>query len=199
MTMIKGLISALALSTILLSIIQPASAWAAPNHYAIVEEVYYSLPNDAQGKLNLSKMLDGADDPDYKFFDFQYHHYPDGQEKANQWLESGHNYYINGDYKQASYCFGVATHYLSDSVCPPHSGGGHPGFEHTNCEVQNMFLKPHITANNLGGNVSLAECNQISESAWENWIKTGDNKYIQHCLDLSADIAYLEVKRALST
>lgn len=193
----KGLISALLVFTTVLSIIQPVSAWAAPNHYAITEEVYYSLPIDVQEKLSLSAMIDGSDDPDYKFFDFQYHHYPVSQEKANQWLEKGHNYYINGDYEQSSYCFGVATHYLSDSVCPPHSGGGHAGYEHTKCEVQAIFLQPHLTSNNEAA-VSLQEYNPIIENAWVNWIKTGDSKYIQQCLDYSADLSYLSVKDSTS-
>ena len=94
----KGILSVLILFVTLLSFIQPASAWAAPNHYAIAEEVYYSLPNDAQEKLNLSEMINGADDPDFKFFDFQNHHFPASQEKANQWLEKGHNFYINENF-----------------------------------------------------------------------------------------------------
>lgn len=193
----KGLIFLLTLSAIVLFIVQPVSAWAAPNHYAIAEKVYYSLPNDAQARLDLAQMINGADDPDYKFFDFQYHSFPASEEKANVWLERGHNYYINGNYEQASHCFGVATHYLSDSVCPPHSGGGHPGYEHTNFEVQAIFLQPHITGNNGDKDIAVWNCYQISENAWENWIKTGDNKYIQQCLDDSADLSYVKVKNAL--
>lgn len=185
------------LCTALLSILQPVSAWAAPNHYAIAEEVYYSLPYDAQTKLDLSEMLNGADDPDYKFFDFQNHHYPFSQEKANQWLEKGHNYYLKGDYKQASYCFGVATHYLADGACPPHSGGGHSGYEHTKCEIQAITLQPHITIKNGSASFSQYSCNQMSENAWQNYLKTGDTSCIQQCLDKSAIICFLEVKNAI--
>lgn len=193
----KGLIFLLTLSATILFIIQPVSAWAAPNHYAIAEEVYYSLPDDAQEKLDLSQMINSADDPDYKFFDFQYHSFPASEEKANYWLERGREHYINGNYKQASYCFGVATHYLSDSVCPPHSRGGHPGYEHSNCEVQAIFLQPHITADYGDMDISMLKYNQISENAWGNWKKTGNNKYIQQCLDNSADLSYIKVKKAL--
>jgi len=183
--------------TAFLALVQPVSAWAAPNHYAITEEVYYSLPADAQDKLDLSKMLDGADDPDYKFFDFQYHHYPASEEKANYWLLKGREYYQNEDYKQASYCFGVATHYLSDSVCPPHSGGN-SGYEHTRCELQAILLEPHITDTTGNMNSTLSVCNKMSKTAWEQWIQTGDDKYIQQCLNKAADVSYLAVNSAVS-
>ncbi|MBI4814415.1 MAG: zinc dependent phospholipase C family protein [Methanobacterium sp.] len=183
--------------TAFLALVQPVSAWAAPNHYAIAEEVYYSLPADAQDKLDLSKMLDGADDPDYKFFDFQYHHYPASEEKANYWLLKGRECYQNEDYKQASYCFGVATHYLSDSVCPPHSGGN-SGYDHTRCELQAILLEPHITDTTGDMNSTLSVCNQKSETAWEQWILTGDDKYIKQCLNKAADVSYLAVNSAVS-
>ncbi len=193
----KRLIFLLTLSVAVLFIVQPVSAWAAPNHYDIVEEVYYSLPNDAQERLDLSQMINGADDPDFKFFDFQYHSFPASKEKANEWLERGQDYYSNGNYEQASYCFGVATHYLSDSVCPPHSEGGHPGYEHTNFEVQAIFLHSTITDNKGNTDITVWNCNQISENSWDNWIKTGDTTYIQQCLDDSADLSYINVKNAL--
>jgi len=194
----KGLSSVLFLAVVLLALIQPVSAWAAPNHYAITEEVYYALPADAQDNLNLSEMVNGADDPDFKFFDFQYHHYPASQEKANYWLEKGKEYYAAGDYNQASYCFGVATHYLSDGVCPPHSEGGHSGYEHTKYELEAILYTPHITVKN--GNIKSLQSSYVqnSEYAWGQWIKTGDDVYIQECLDNAADISYLAVKNAVS-
>jgi len=180
-----------------LGMVQPVSAWAAPNHYEIAKEVYYSLPADAQDKLDLSKMYDGADDPDYKFFDYEYHRYPASEEKINYWLLEGREYYQNGDYKQASYCFGVATHYISDSVCPPHSGGGHSGYQHTKLELQAIFLTPHLTKTG-DVNGELAVCSQMSGNSWEDWLKTGDNEDIQQCLNKAADLSYLAVNNAVS-
>jgi len=194
----KGFLPVLFLAVAFLALVQPVSAWAAPNHYAIAEEVYYSLPADAQDNLNLSEMINGADDPDFKFFDFQYHHYPASQEKANYWLEKGKEYYADGEYNQASYCFGVATHYLSDGVCPPHSGGGHSGYEHTKYELEAMLFTPHLTVKQ--GDMKSLQSNyvQFSEDAWEQWIETGDDVYIQECLNNAADISYLAVKNAVS-
>jgi len=181
-----------------LAMVQPVSAWAAPNHYEIAKEVYYTLPADAQDKLDLSKMYDGADDPDYKFFDYEYHRYPASEEKINYWLLEGREYYQNGDYKQASYCFGVATHYISDSVCPPHSGGGHSGYEHTRCELQAMLLEPHITDKTGDWDKELAAANQMSGKAWDQWLETGDDKDIQQCLNKAADLSYQGVNSAVS-
>lgn len=181
----------------ILVLIQPASAWMIPTHYQIAGKVYFSLPADAQSKLDLSEMLDGADDPDYKFFDFQYHYFPAAREKADYWLQKGKDNYAAGDYKQASYCFGVATHYLSDGLCPPHSGGGHSGYEHTKFELEAMLLKPYIASQNGDLGFELTEGTQMSENAWEEWGKTGDDSYIQQSLDKAAELSYLEVKSSI--
>jgi hypothetical protein len=194
----KTIIIIILTCTAFLTLVQPVSAWAAPNHYAIAEEVYYSLPADAQNNLDLSKMLDGADDPDYKFFDYNYHRYPASEEKINYWLLEGRGYYQNGDYKQASYCFGVATHYISDSVCPPHSGAGHSGYEHTKYELQAILLEPHITDKKGDEDNELAAANQMSENTWDQWLKTDDDKYIQQCLNKAADLSYNAVNSAIS-
>lgn len=169
-----------------LLVVQPVSAWAAPTHYAIAEEVYYNLPADVQSKLSLSEMINGADDPDYKFFDYKNHRYPVSQDKANYWLEKGRNYYKTEDYKQASYCFGVATHYLADGACAPHSSNGFTSYQHTKYEVEAMLLSPHITQDaGVGGKNA------------DQWLKTEDNKYIQQCLDRATTVSYLGVKNAI--
>ncbi len=193
----KKILLVLIITAGILALIQPVSAWAAPNHYQIAEEVYYSLPTEAQSKLDLSEMLNGADDPDFKFFDFKYHHYPASEEKANSWLEKGKQYYAEGDYKQASYCFGVATHYISDGVCPPHSGGGHSGYEHTKCELEAIILKPSISSQNIDSGFEQVKCTQLSENAWEEWENTGDIRQIQQCLNKAAEMSYLGVKNSL--
>lgn len=54
-----------------LALVQPVSAWAALTIIRLLKRFTTPLPTDAQSKLDLSEMLDGADDPDYKFFDFQ--------------------------------------------------------------------------------------------------------------------------------
>lgn len=180
-----ALTSLMVLSFALLAV-QPVSAWAAPNHYEIAEEVYYNLPADVQSKLSLSEMINGADDPDYKFFDYKYHRYPASQDKANYWLEKGRNHYKMGDYKQASYCFGVATHYLADGVCAPHSSNDFTRFQHTKYEVEAMLLTPHITLDKEYGTTN-----------GNQWLKTDDNKHIQQCLDNAATVSYLGVKNAI--
>lgn len=179
------------------AMIQPVTAWMIPNHYQIAREVYLSLPADAQSKLDLSEMLDGADDPDCKFFDFKYHYFPAAQEKIDYWLQKGKDNYAAGDYKQASYCFGVATHYISDGLCPPHSGGGHSGYDHNKFELEAVLLKPHVTPQSGDLDFELAEGIQMSGNAWEEWKETGNDSYIQKSLDKAVEISYLEVKRSI--
>lgn len=177
--------------------VQPVSAWGAPNHYEIAAGVYYSLPSDVQSKLNLSQMIDGADDPDYKFFDYKYHHYPLSQEKANYWLSKGRESYFAGNYNEASYCFGVATHYLSDGVCPPHSGGGHSGFNHLKFELEALLFKPHLSSEISNSSIDMAQYESVGETEWDEWLRTGDPIYIQQSLDRALEVSSWEVKKAL--
>lgn len=185
------------LAVTFLSQVQPASAWAAPNHYAIVGEVYNSLPADEQSKLSLSEMINGADDPDFRFFDFKYHHCPGGQEKADYWLNKGHEYYVNGEYEPASYCFGVASHYLSDSVCPPHCSGD-SGYQHTSYELQALLYQPHIAVYEGDVDSTLNRDSQLADEAWDEWLKNSDEKYIQEYLNKAVEVSYFGIKGAIS-
>ena len=63
--------------------ISPVAAWSVPTHYEIAATTYYALPADAQSKLSLVLMMEGADNPDLKFFDYQYHKYPANQPKVH--------------------------------------------------------------------------------------------------------------------
>ncbi len=85
----KTLLMMLFFVSIIFVQLSPAAAWAVPTHYEIVEKTYYALPADVQSKLSLDVMKDGADDPDLKFRDFQYHSYPSNQVKVAYWLEQG--------------------------------------------------------------------------------------------------------------
>lgn len=175
--------------------IEPATAWAEPNHYEIVDQVYKSLPDNVQGNLSLFDMLDGSDDPDYKFFDYDNHHYPLSQVKADYWLDQGRTYYLEGDYKSASYSFGVASHYISDGLCPPHSGGGHIGYPHTKFELEALLFTPKI---NRDENRSMDELVNNSSNNWNEWIKTGNTKLIQQSLDNAATESYIQIRNTIS-
>ncbi|MTK64309.1 MAG: hypothetical protein F8N15_07285 [Methanobacterium sp.] len=175
--------------------IEPAAAWAEPNHYEIVYQVYYTLPDDVHENLSLFEMMEGAGDPDLRFLDFQNHHYPQSQAYADYWLNQGRNYYQAGDYSNASYCFGVASHYISDGLCPPHTGGGQRGYLHTKFELEAICFTPHI---NTSLNQSMDELYTNSTSEWTNWIKTGDTSLIQSSLNNAVSESYIKIKDATS-
>ena len=173
--------------------IEPAAAWAEPNHYEIVYQIYYSLPDDVHENLSLFEMLEGSGDPDLRFLDFQNHHYPQSQVEADHWLNQGRNFYQSRDYKNASYCFGVASHYIADGLCPPHTGGSHRGYPHTKFELEALMFTPQL---NTSEDRSMDQLYTNSTQIWTNWIKTGDNSLIQESLNNAASESYIQIKNA---
>ncbi|MDP3066250.1 MAG: zinc dependent phospholipase C family protein [Methanobacteriaceae archaeon] len=182
------------LLVMLLSIVQvpTAQAWTGKTHSDVVEQVYYSLPGDVQQKLSLSEMRNGSDDPDLKFFDYSYHRYPASYNKAIYWLDEGEAAYKKGDYRQASYCFGVASHYISDSFAAAHCVKGYTGY-HTLYELQAVLLNPHIifTSGNLK---SLLKNGRLSgEYSWNRWMITRSDSYVQNDLDQATSASYVAI------
>ena len=175
----------------------PAAAWNVKTHYDIAEQTYYSLPISVQHNLNLVAMKDGSADPDLKFFDFNYHHYPASRDKADYWLNKGRNSYTIGDYKQASYCFGVASHYISDSVCAPHCTGKSV-YYHNIYELKAIFLNPHVNPS-IGNSDSMMASDKIEgKKLWNIWMKNHDNKHIQGNLDQAASASYSAINSFLA-
>jgi hypothetical protein len=149
----------------------PVEAWSVNTHYDIVDATYYSLPSDVQAKLNLSIMRDASDDPDIKFLDFSFHSYPKSEIKANYWLKRGEESYKLGNYDDASYCFGVASHYISDSYCAPHTEGNASEVYHSLYETEAMFLIPEVTYLNEDLNSILLQGQLEGKENWDIWIK----------------------------
>lgn len=191
----------------------PSFAWNPNTHYEIVESNYNSMPYDVQQKLSLEDMEDGADDPDFKFFDFRYHSYPNSIIKADYWLKEGRTHYKMGDYKYASYCFGVASHYISDSFDSPHTANI-KGYEHILYEAQASLLTPQgsISASSVMDyskeskndylsndlNIILSEGYYDGKDNWESWIKTDNKNYIKIQLNRATSASYVLMNRAIS-
>ncbi|MBM4240544.1 MAG: zinc dependent phospholipase C family protein [Euryarchaeota archaeon] len=171
----------------------PAQAWSANTHHAIADEIYYSMPSDVQEKLSLEAMRDGSDDPDLKFMDFEFHHYPASSVKAHYWLDKGKNCYKEGNYREASYCFGVASHYISDGLCAPHCSKSSRIY-HSIYEVRAIFLNPHIT--DLSGDLDsvMFTGNKEAKSSWDSWMENSDDSYIQNDLNRAASASYIAIK-----
>jgi hypothetical protein len=174
-----------------------AEAWTVNTHYQIIDQVYYSLPADAQHNLNLSEMRQGSVAPDLKFFDFSYHKYPAGYAKALYWLDKGKREYKAGDYGSASYSFGVASHYISDFCSAPHCLGK-SGAYHTLYEVQSALLKPQITEANGNLLTSIENGKTQGQYSWNSWIMNRDDSYIQKDLNNAASASYIAINQYLN-
>jgi hypothetical protein len=61
-----------------------------------------------------------------------------------------------------------------------------------------MLLEPHITDKTGDLDSELDSANQMSGNAWDQWLKTGDDKYIQQCLNKAADLSYIGVNGVVS-
>lgn len=194
--MIKILASLLLVMMFALVQAPTAVAWTSITHDDIVDEVYYSLPLNAQHNLNLEIMRSASDDPDFKFFDFKYHHYPASYAKADYWLDQGELAYEKGDYEQASYSFGVASHYISDSFDAPHCVSGTTGY-HTLYEIQATALNPHITSKS--GNLKSLMANGYVKGkySWNSWMTSRDSSYVQTDLNRAASACYVAINNRI--
>lgn len=172
--------------------ITPAAAWSVNNHHDIANKVYYNLPADVQEKLDLDAMRDGADDPDIKFFDFQNHQYPVSYQKAKYWLDQGKYYYNQGNYTYASYCFGVASHYISDTFSAPHSENERSA-NHALYEMRAAFFTCHISYLNGDLDSIMYDGYLEGKNSWKNWQKNGDDTYIHEDLDKGASASYTAI------
>lgn len=185
----KAIIMSLLLITVSLTQISAVSAWNWDTHQEIVESNYYSLPADMQQNLDLGAMKDGSDDPDFKFFDFKYHGYPNSYDKAIYWLNEGQKHYEIGDYYYASYCYGVASHYITDSFAAPHAAGV-SGLNHNLYEVKASFLKPEAVQITGDLDSTLYNGDLKGTKSWNIWVKNKDDSLIQNDLNQATGASY---------
>jgi hypothetical protein len=179
------------LNLIIIFILLPnfISAWDWNTHKSIVEELYYSIPYELQSQLSLELLKKGSIAPDKIFHDNRLHHFPPSYNKTLYWLNTTNHYISIGDYNNASYSFGIATHYISDSFVAPHSVSGedyklHSKFEKspipikTKCQKQNYNLCKGLEKAELNGN------------DWEIWLKNQTKKIPQKELDQAMQLIF---------
>jgi len=182
-----------------LLIMLPASdAWSWKTHSQVVDVVYYGLPSDVQRNLNLGIMENASNDPDEIFHDFTYHSYPKSYNKSIYWLNLGKTAYDNGDYANASYDYGVACHYISDTFSAPHGVSGESSSLHSKYEDHAKKLTP--VASSVNGDLnSLMENGKIEDSkSWDSWIQTNDDSIIQKNLDNGTSVCLQAVKTSVT-
>lgn len=174
------------------------SAWNFDTHKQIVETDYYSLSPEVQQNLDLNTMKEGSLAPDFNFFDFKYHSYPNSYDKSIYWLNRGQKYYIVGDYNDASYCYGVASHYISDSIAAPHAAGI-KGTEHTRYEMEASFLTPQLVPSKGDLKSSLESGCSDGEKSWNKWIISRSDDDIQNNLNEATGASYNAIDSSISS
>ncbi len=161
-----------------------AEAWKWTTHSKIVDKAYSVYPSSIKSHLSLSAMRDGSNDPDEIYHDYRCHSYPYSLTKANYYLSKGNEYYRAGNYYTASKCFGVASHYISDTYSAPHCVSGETSYMHTKYETQGGYLTPRITSvysmysGYIGG-----------KSDWNSWMRTKSPTIVQKDLDKATTAA----------
>lgn len=140
-------------------------------------------------------MKAGANDPDEKFKDFEKHHFSPAFYEA-KWLAEGKKAWDKKEYTYASYCFGVASHYITDSFCAPHYITGELNEDHKAYETQTLNYTPKITY--IRGNLyTLTSMGPYTADKWQLWLKNRDPRIPRADLDIGTSVAYSMIKDAI--
>jgi hypothetical protein len=186
------------LTFILVVLMPTADAWSWKTHSEIVDVVYYGLPTNVQEKLDLKTMENASNDPDEIFHDFTYHSYPKSYDKAVYWLDLGKNAYYSGNYENASYDYGVACHYISDTFSAPHGVSGESSSLHSKYEDHAKKLTPTLTSVNGDLNTLMMNGKNQDASSWSEWLQTDDDSIIQNNLDQGTSVCLFAVNNSIN-
>ncbi len=163
---------------IFLILIQNTVALDWNNHKSIVQTLYYSSPYEIQRNLDLKQLEIGSIAPDKDFHDNRLHHYPKSLNLTLHWLNQTKKHLEKQEYSEASYAFGVASHYISDSFVAPHYISKEDPKLHSKFEKQASTKLSCIEKEyNLKENLEKASEN---EKDWEAWLETKDPKIPQN-------------------
>jgi hypothetical protein len=155
-------------------------------HQDVVDAVFNSLPSEIRDNLKLDVMKESSDDPDQIFKDMVKHHYPPSYKEATKWLDKGKASYEQKDYKQASYCFGVASHYITDSFMAPHCVDHEPSNDHHKFEKKMENITPN--AQYLDGYLESLMIQGVAQGQ-KDWKKWQSNKNDESILQEEANMA----------
>lgn len=189
------------LTVFLLSIIvviPSASAWNYTTHQNIATQIYNSLPRDIQQNLVRNQMIIGANVPDVVFNDTNNHMYPASVPCAETWLNNGEQAYLAGNYSYASYCFGIASHYISDTFSAPHcfvtkSFKLHSTYEN---QVTNYTPEIHYMNGTLESIMQTGYTNGRTD--YQTWSKTQDPTITPKDLNNGASASYTAIINAIN-
>lgn len=141
-------------------------AWNEITHEKLVENIYYSMPENLQKQLNLTELEYGATAPDLVFHDTTKHHYPNSKDLAYKYLS---NIISLNDF---SYNFGVASHYISDSFVSPHYISGENSTDHSKFENQLSNYTIKTECGNYNYTLNDLYIGAENKADWAPWMKT---------------------------
>jgi len=163
------------------------NGWKWSTHQIMAETIAESMNLD----LNISLIKEGSIAPDKYFKDFRHHSYPGSANKSYYWLNKTIYYYGLKDINNASYSFGILTHYVSDTFAAPHTVSKEDYHLHALYEEQVSYYKP-ITRCILY-NFNLAEelkKSQYNKNHWHEWLKNNDKKIPQAEVEQSLKLLF---------
>ncbi|MBI1972502.1 zinc dependent phospholipase C family protein [Candidatus Woesearchaeota archaeon] len=161
------------------------SGWNWETHPAFVESIYYSLNDTDQAHFNLTALQEGSIAPDRDFHDNRNHHYPPSYNLTVYWLRKAKDSYAQEDFTAASYAFGVASHYVSDSFAAPHNVQKESSRDHSLYEKQGsagyLVVPCSQPYEHLDLNKTLLEATSTGKT-WQSWLATKDVSYPQEAV-----------------
>lgn len=174
-------------------IISPVAAWEWTAHKKIVDEVQANLPSDVAKNLKtyIPLMKEGSTYPDTLPGDKVNHGYPGSYPKSNEWLDKGKVAYEKGDYKEAAWCFGVASHYISDTYSAPHCGWINDKDKYWQIGNTLTPKKHDFKYSNLKNMLKYG--NERGKESLESWNKNEEGSIVQQDLNRGVSAAYIAV------
>jgi hypothetical protein len=163
------------------------NGWKWSTHQILAETIAESMNLD----LNATVVKEGSIAPDKYFKDFRHHSYPNSVNKSYFWLNKTIYYYSIKDINNASYSFGILTHYVSDTFAAPHAVTKEDYNLHAQYEEQVSYYKPRTRC--LRYNFNLAEelkKSQYNKNHWPEWLKTKDQKIPQAEVEQSLKLLF---------
>ncbi|MBI2109864.1 zinc dependent phospholipase C family protein [Candidatus Woesearchaeota archaeon] len=166
------------------------SAWGWQGHPAIAQELVYTI--DTGYNLDFDSLGNGSIAPDRDFHDNVRHHYPPSLNLTLDWLNKTRYYLEIKDYKQASYAFGVVSHYITDSFAAPHYIKKEPYKLHTEYEhqIQGNYLKAECKKDSFNLYEELSK-GPAEGPTWSTWLKTKDPEIPKLSFQKASKLVYL--------
>lgn len=168
-----------------------AFAWNSATHMKFVENAFYQLNFPEGIVLDLDALRNGSVAPDLVFHDTRRHHYPPSFVEATYWLNETQIGLQEKNYSYASYAFGVASHYITDTYAAPHHIQREPSQLHSLYERQANYQYFFVNCSSLPSH-ALSEHDFLrgveQNKTWEPWMHSRDSLYPQRAVQEAASL-----------